>query len=42
MLIDLWAWLRRGEEREGGMYGEINTEKYITIHKTNGQWEFAV
>ena len=39
---DLWTWLLRGEEKEGGMYGEINTEIYITICKTDGQWEFAV
>ena len=39
---DLWTWLLRGEEKEDGMYGEINTEIYITICKPDGQWEFAV
>ena len=27
---------------EGEMYGESNTETYITICKTDSQWEFAV
>ena len=32
----------RGEEGEGGMYGESNMEIYITVCKTDSQWEFAV
>ena len=33
----------RGERGgEGEMYGESNTETYITICKIDGQWEFAV
>ena len=31
-----------GEEGEGGMYGESNTEIYNTIYKIDSQWEFAV
>ena len=31
----------RGEEGEGGMYGESNMETYITIRKIDSQWEFA-
>ena len=31
-----------GEEEEGEMYGESNTETYITICKIDSQWEFAV
>ena len=27
---------------EGGTYGESNVETYITICKTDSQWEFAV
>ena len=27
---------------EGEMYGESNMETYITIHKIDSQWEFAV
>ena len=30
------------EEGEGGIYGESNTETYITICKIDSQWEFAV
>ena len=30
------------EEWEGEMYGESNMETYITICKTESQWEFAV
>ena len=37
--IDLWTW---GEGREGEMYGKSNMEIYITICKTDSQWEFAV
>ena len=33
---------KQGEEREGGMYGESNMETYITICKTDSQWEFAI
>ena len=32
---DLWTW------REGEMYGESNTETYITTCKTDSQREFA-
>ena len=32
----------KGEEREGGMYGERNMETYITVCKIDSQWEFAV
>ena len=32
--MDMWG--------EAGMYGERNMETYITICKTDGQWEFAV
>ena len=31
-----------GEEGEGEMYGDSNTETYITICKIDSQWEFAV
>ena len=31
-----------GEEGEGRMYGESNMETYITICKTDSQWEFAI
>ena len=27
---------------EGEMYGESNTETYITVCKTDSQWEFTV
>ena len=27
---------------EGEMYGQSNMETYITIYKTDSQWEFAV
>ena len=27
---------------KGEMYGKSNMETYITIHKTDSQWEFAV
>ena len=27
---------------EGEIYGKSNTETYITIHKIDNQWEFAV
>ena len=30
-----------GEEGEGEMYGESNTETYITIYKVESQCEFA-
>ena len=39
--IDLWTQLV-GEEGERGRYGENNMETYITICKTDSQWEFAV
>ena len=29
-------------EKEGGMYGDSNTEIYITICKIESQWAFAV
>ena len=32
----------RGEEGEGGRYGESNMETYVTICKIDSQWEFAV
>ena len=33
----------RGERgEEGEMYGESNMETYITMCKTDSQWEFAV
>ena len=32
----------QGEEGEGGMYGERNTETYVTMCKIDSQWEFAV
>ena len=38
-LMDL-AWGRR--EGEGGLCGESNMEKYITICKVDSRWEFAV
>ena len=28
--------------KEGEMYGKSNMETYITIHKIDSQWEFAV
>ena len=31
-----------GEEEEGEIYGESNTEIYNTMCKTDSQWEFAV
>ena len=31
-----------GEEGEGEMYGESNTEIYNTMCKTDRQWEFSV
>ena len=31
-----------GEEGEGEMYGESNTETYITIYKIDSQQEFAI
>ena len=31
----------QGEEGEGGMCGEGNTETYVTICKIDSQWEFA-
>ena len=31
----------KGEEREGGMYGERNMETYITVCKIESQREFA-
>ena len=31
-----------GEEGEGEMYGQSNTEIYNTVCKTDSQWEFAV
>ena len=31
-----------GRAGEGEMYGESNMETYITICKTDSQWEFAV
>ena len=33
---------RGGEEGEGEIYGESNTETYNTICKIDSQWEFAV
>ena len=30
-----------GEEGEGQMYGESNTEIYKTICKTDSHWEFS-
>ena len=34
---------RHGEKGgEGRMYGESNMETYITICKTDSQWEFAI
>ena len=32
----------RGEEGEGGIYGENNMETYITMCTIDSQWEFAV
>ena len=32
----------RGEEGEGGRYGDRNMETYITKCKIGTQWEFAV
>ena len=31
-----------GEDGEGEMYGESNTDIYNTMYKTDSQWEFAV
>ena len=31
-----------GRGGEGEMYGESNTETYITVCKTDSQWEFTV
>ena len=31
-----------GKEGEGEMYGESNTETYVTICKIESQWEFAL
>ena len=31
-----------GGQGEGGMYGESNTETYISICKIDSQWESAV
>ena len=31
-----------GGEGKGEMYGESNMEIYITVCKTDSQWEFAV
>ena len=33
---------QEGKEGEDDMYGESNMETYITICKTDSQWEFAV
>ena len=33
---------RGAEEGEGEMYGESNTETYITKCRIDNQWEFAV
>ena len=37
--IDLWTW---GGGGEGEMYGKSNMEIYITVCKTDSQWEFAI
>ena len=34
------GWQR--DEGKGEVYGESNVETYITICKTDSQWEFAV
>ena len=34
--------MRGGEEGEGEMCGESNTETYNTICKIDSKWEFAV
>ena len=39
---DLWTRWGVEEEGKGGMYGESSMETYITICKTDSQWEFAV
>ena len=39
---DLWTRGVKGEEREGGMYGERNMETYITVCKIDSQWEVAI
>ena len=31
-----------GEEGEGEMYGESNTEIYNAVCKRDSQWEFAI
>ena len=36
---DLWTW---GGGGEGEIYGKSNVETYITICKTESQWEFAL
>ena len=46
-LIDRQQWRNRHREQtwtwgEGEMYGKSNMETYITICKTDSQWEFAV
>ena len=35
---DLWTW---GGGGEGETYGKNNMETYITVCKTDNQWEFA-
>ena len=54
VLMNLFArqqWRNRRREQtyghrerggQGEMYGESNMETYITIWKTDSQWEFAV
>ena len=37
---NLWTWGERGGE--GELYGESNMGTYITICKTDSQWEFAI
>ena len=44
-----WQWIHRlkdtvwrREEGEGGIYEESNIETYVTIFKTESQWEFAI
>ena len=34
--------VQRGQEGEGGRYGDSNMETYIIICKIEIQWEFAV
>ena len=38
---DLWSW-GEGRREMVKMEGESNMESYITICKTDGQWEFAL